>query len=361
MTFIDPRVTKQAEILVDYSLKFKKGESCVVIGDFASKPLVYEIYRLLIKRGGKNIVLRWISYELDEIFYRNANGDQISDYPELEDYEMRKMDCYIRISSSTNPRGLTGISADKMAKRQKALRAITDYRVEHTRWVVTRFPTEAQAQESDMSLTEYEDFVFSAINKVDWKKVYKEQEELKNLVNKTKEVHIIGPETDLRLNITGRTAVNAGGEYNMPDGEVFTAPIENKTNGYITYTYPALYLGRDFHNVRLEFKDGKVTRANADKGESDLNKILDMDNGSRTLGELGIGNNFNISKFTKDILFDEKIGGSIHLALGKGYKENGSKNESGLHWDMIKDLRHGGELWFDGKLAQKNGKWTLDK
>ncbi len=359
MTLIDPRVIKQAEVLVDYSLKFKKRESCVVIGDFASKPLVYEIYRLLVKRGAKNIVLKWISYELEEIFYNNANDEQIKDYPELEDYEMRKMDCYIRISSSTNPRGLTGVPADKMAQRQKVLHPITDYRVEHTRWVVTRFPTEAQAQESDMSLTDYEDFVFGAINNVDWKNVYRQQEKLKNLVNKTKQVHIIGFETDLKLDISGRTAVNAGGEYNMPDGEVFTAPVESKTNGYILYSYPALYLGREFHNVRLEFKDGKVTKASADKNQNDLYKILDMDKGSRTLGELGIGNNYSISKFTKDILFDEKIGGSIHLALGKGYTENGSKNESGLHWDMIKDLRSGGDLYFDDILVQRNGKWLI--
>jgi aminopeptidase len=145
----------------------------------------------------------------------------------------------------------------------------------------------------------------------------------------------------------------------MPDGEVFTSVVENKADGFITYTYPALYMGREFHKVRLEFKKGKVVRATADKNEPDLNKILDMDKGSRFLGELGIGNNFRIAKFTKDILFDEKIGGSIHLALGKGYKETDSKNESGLHWDMIKDLRLGGELWFDDKVVQKNGKWLI--
>lgn len=354
---IDSRITKQAEVLVNYSLKFKKGEKCVVMGDFAARPLMQEIYRILIAKGALDVRLHFTSYELEEIYYKNATKEQLNTFPQLDFTEMQNMDCYIRIGSSTNTRGLSGIDAAKISQRMKSIRKLTDYRVEHTRWVVTSFPTEAKAQESDMSLAEYSDFVFKSINGVDWAKIFKEQERLKNLVNKTKIVRIVGKETDLALDITGRMAVNAGGEYNMPDGEVFTSPVENKTSGFITYTFPAIYMGKEFLNVRLEFKNGKVVRAVADKGQEDLNKILDMDSGSRTLGEFGIGNNYMIQKFTKDILFDEKIGGTIHLALGKGYKENGSKNESGLHWDMIKDLREDGELWFDGRLVQKNGKW----
>jgi len=359
MALIDPRVTKQAEILVEQSLKFKKGESCVVIGDFAAKPLMLELYKQLINKGAKIVRLQWIAYELDEIYYSNSTEAQLKIYPEFDDYEMKKMDCYIRIGSSTNTRGLSNIDAAKISLRQKITRPITDYRVENTRWVVTRFPTEAQAQEADMSLSQYADFVFSAINDVDWKKIFGQQQKLAAKVTKTNEVHIIGPGTDLVLGKKNREAINAGGENNMPDGEVFTSVTENKADGFITYTYPALYMGREFHNVRLEFKDGKVIKANADKNEKDLVKILDMDAGSRILGELGIGNNFKINKFTKDILFDEKIGGSVHFALGMGYKDTGSKNESGLHWDMIKDLRRGGEFWFDDKLVQKNGKWLI--
>ena len=359
MSLIDPRVAKQAEILVDYSLKFKKGESCVVIGDFAAKPLMYEIFSLLTRKGAKFVRLHWTSYELEEIYFRNANESQLKIYPELDDLEMKKTDCYIRIGSSTNTRGLSGVDTNKIALRRKVTRPITDYRVEHTRWVVTRFPTDAQAQEADMSLSDYEDFVFSGINSVDWRKIFKTQEKLANLLTKTKKVRIVGPETDLMLGKAGRGAVNAGGENNMPDGEVFTSVVENEADGFITYSYPAIYMGKEFHNVRLEFKKGKVVKVSADKGENDLNKILGMDGGSRTLGELGIGNNYAIKCFTKDILFDEKIGGSIHLALGKGYKETGSKNESALHWDMIMDLRQEGELWFDDKLVQKDGKWLL--
>jgi aminopeptidase len=210
-----------------------------------------------------------------------------------------------------------------------------------------------------MSLSDYEDFVYAAINNVDWIKLRKDQEGLRKIIDKTDKVRIIGTDTDLRLSIKGRKSENAGGTFNMPDGEVFTSVVEDSATGIITYSFPALYMGREFNNVRLEFKNGTVTKAYSDKNKDDLNKILDMDRGARFIGELGLGNNFAITKFTKDILFDEKIGGTIHIALGKGYKTTLSKNISALHWDMIKDLRDSGELWFDNKLVQKNGKWLI--
>ena len=359
MGLIDPRVQKQAKILVDYSIKFKKGDNVVIVADFAAKPLVSEVYKLLIKKGAGEVKLHFDSSDLAEIYFKNASEMQLKHFPKIDDYEIKDADCYIRIISSTNTRGLTGIDARKISLRQKITKPISDYRVEHTRWVITMFPTEAQAQEADMSLTDYENFVFNAINKVNWKEKHKEQEKLKKVLDETQEVRIVGQETDLHLSIKGRKAENAAGEFNMPDGEVFTSVVEDSTNGYITYTYPAIYLGREFETVRLEFKNGKVVSATAVKNEADLKKILDIDSGARYIGELGIGNNYQIKKFTKDILFDEKIGGSIHIALGKGYKETLSKNESALHWDMIKDLRFGGELWFDDKLVQRDGKWIM--
>jgi aminopeptidase len=224
---------------------------------------------------------------------------------------------------------------------------------------LANYPCEAFAQEAEMSLGEYEDFVFQGVNEVNWEKLAKVQKKIEKLVDKTKTVHIVAPETDLMFSIAGRKAVSDNGECNMPGGEVFTSVVENSTEGFIQYSFPAIYMGREVSNVRLEFKKGKVVKAKADKNEKDLNKILDMDKGARTLGEFGIGNNFKIDRFTKDILYDEKIGGTIHLALGKGYKETLSKNKSALHWDMICDLREGGKLWFDKKLVQKNGKWLI--
>lgn len=371
---IDPRVKKQAEVLVDYSLKVKQGEKVAVISEFVARPLALEIYKLLLKRGASEVKLRFSDYEFNEAYFNNATVAQIMHFPEIDMAETKAMDCFISIGSPTNTRGLTGVDVAKLSKRSQVVAPIRNYLVEKKRWVLTKYPTDAQAQEADMSLSDYEDFVFSGIIKVDWKKKFKEQEKLRKRVDKTKKVHIVGPGTDLRLEIAGRKAENAGGNHNMPDGEVFTSVVENQANGFISYTYPALYLGREYHDIRLEFKDGKVVKANAEKGEQDLNKILDSDSGARRIGELGIGNNYKITRFTKDILFDEKIGGSIHIALGRGYKKTLSKNESAIHWDMIKDLRKspsttssessgsgpsGGEIWFDDKLVQRDGKWLI--
>jgi aminopeptidase len=371
MSLIDPRVTRQAEILVNHSIKVKKGDSVIVVADYLAKPLVLEVYKLLIKAGASLVRVSWDSYELSEIFYENASPEQLKKFPKISFQEIKQMDCYIGIWSSVNTRGLSGIDPVLISQRSEVLRPILDWRVEKTRWVATIFPCEALAQEADMSLSSYEDFVFSAINNVDWKKKFIEQEKLRKLVDKTKMVHIFTPNTDLTFDISGRKAVNANGEYNMPDGEVFTSVLENSANGHIKYTYPAIFMGREFHEVRLEFKAGKVIKAEASKGEKDLNKILDMDKGAKIIGEFGIGNNFKIDRFTKNILFDEKIGGSIHIALGRGFKETLSRTKSALHWDMICDLRgagpaspderasRGGELWFDKKLVQKNGCWLI--
>lgn len=356
---VDERLTKVAEILVDYSVKVKKGDRVLVLSDFIGKPLVTEIYKLCIKRGASEVLLQFDSYDLDEIFFKYASKEQRRKTPAIAKEIIKRIDCWIGVGCTGNTRGLTGVSPDFVSDVAKAHRSITDYRVEKTRWVLVGFPSEAEAQEADMSLGDYEDFVFRAITGVDWKKKAKEQEKLRKLLDKTKDVRIVGKGTDLTFSIEGRKAVSAAGENNMPDGEVFTSVVENSAEGKITFDFPAIYQGREFHNVSLTFKKGRVAKAKADKGEEDLNKILDMDRGARRMGEFGIGNNFAIKKFTKRILFDEKIGGSIHIALGNGYKQTLSKNKSGLHWDMIKDLRKGGKLYFDGRMVQENGVWKI--
>lgn len=368
MSLTDNRVTKHADILVNYSTKVKKGDRVLIVSDWQARPLALAVYKACVIAGAAEVR---INFEVDEqvisrsynefaeIYLKCAKPFQINTFPIVAESELKNIDCWIRLYAQSNTRGFSNIDPRVISQRARIVRPLIDQRVLKTRWVITNFPTEAQAQEADMSLGEYEDFVFGAINNVDWKKKYKEQEKLTEILSKTEKVRIVGPETDVILAKAGRKAVNAGGENNMPDGEIFTSVIENQANGYITYSYPAVYMGKEFHNVHLEFKKGKVIKAEADKGETELNKILDMDSGSRTIGELGIGNNYSIRRFTKDILFDEKIGGSIHLALGKGYEETGSKNRSALHWDMIKDLTKNGELWFDDKIVQKNGKWTV--
>ena len=356
---IDPRVKKQAEILVNYSLKVKKGENILIVADFEAKVLALEVYELLIKRGAMEVRVKFDIEGFAQAYFKYASDIQLKHFPKIDEFEIKNVDCFLRILAPGNTRALSGIDADKISLRSVTTQPLNNYRVEKVRWLITRFPSEAQAQEADMALTDYEDFVFNAINQVNWIKKWKEQETLRKLLNKTDRVRIVGIDSDLTLSIKGRTAENCAGEFNMPDGEVFTSVIENSVEGYITYSYPALYMGREFHNVKLEFKRGKVRRAVSDKNSDDLNKILNMDWGARYLGEFGVGNNYSIKKFTKDILFDEKIGGTIHLALGKGYKTTLSRNNSALHWDMIKDLRPEGQLWFDNKLVQKNGKWLI--
>jgi len=368
MALIDSRVTKQADILVNYSTKVKKGDGVLIVSDWLAKPLALEVYKACILAGAVEVRVNFDvdeqvisrSYnEFGEIFFKFAKPYQINAFPKIADAELKNIDCWIRIYAKSNTRGFSNIDSKVISERARVVRPLIDRRVLKTRWVITNFPTEAQAQEADMSLSEYEEHVFSAINKVNWKQKFKEQDKLAKILSKAKKVRIVGLETDIVLGKNGRKAENAGGGHNMPDGEVFTSVVENEANGFIAYTYPAVYLGKEFQKVRLEFKNGKVIKASAEKSEEDLNNILDMDSGSRRIGELGIGNNYAIKKFTKDILFDEKIGGSIHLALGQGYKETGSKNESALHWDMIKDLRQGGEMWFDDELVQKDGKWMM--
>src|SRR3989344_3329159 len=319
MSLVDPRVTKQAKILVNYSTKTKKGDRVLIVADWLARPLALEVYKELIRAGSAEVRVNFDvdeqvisrSYnEFAEAYFKYARPFQIKEFPLLADQELKGVDVWIRLYAQANTRGFSNIDTKKISERAKEIRPITDHRVLKTRWVITKFPTEAQAQEADMSLSDYEDFVFSAINEVDWAKKKKEQDKLCSIVDAMSEVHIVGSATDLRISIKGRKAENGDGRFNMPDGEVFTSSVENSASGFITYTYPALYLGKEFQNVRLEFKGGRVVKATADKGETDLNKILDMDAGARFIGELGIGNNFAIKKFTKDILFDEKIGGS---------------------------------------------------
>ena len=355
----DPRIVSQAQILVNHSINFKKGERVLISGDIEAKPLILEIYKELIKKGASEVRVNFSSYEFGEAFFEHASKSQIEGFPKIAFNEIKNVDCYIAIGSDKNTRGLTGVDATKITKRSVITRPITNWRVDKTKWVITRFPTEALSQEAGMSLSDYEDFVFDSINKVNWKKLKTSQEKLRKLIDKTKKVRIVGKGTDITLDIMGRKAENCFGTHNMPDGEVFTSVVENGVEGVISYDFPAVFMGREFHDVVLDFKKGIVIKATASKGEKDLNKILDTDKGARRVGELGFGNNYKISKFSKSILFDEKIGGTIHIALGKGYKKTLSKNNSAIHWDMIKDLRSGGKIYFDDKLVQKNGKWMV--
>ena len=353
---IDPRITKQAEIIVNHSIKAKKGERVTIVSEYAGRPLVKEIYRLLVQKGVSGLNWKLIDEDLDVIYYKYSTKIQRQVFPKVNYYDIKNTDCFIRIYAPSNVKSMSEVDPTKISERLKTLKPISDWRVNKTRWVITLFPTNSLAQEADMTLSDYEDFVFSSINDVSWDSLKEKQAKLKKLMDKTKLVKIVSKDTDLSFSIEGRKAESCYGEFNMPDGEVFTSVVENSVNGFVTFSFPAIYLGREFENVRLEFKSGKVVKATSSKNKKDLNKILNSDRGARFIGEFGIGTNNKIQRFTKDILFDEKIGGTIHLALGRGYKETLSRNVSSIHWDMICDLRTGGALSFDDKIVQLKGK-----
>lgn len=350
----DPRIAKAAEILVDYSTRIKKEDYVQILGDPESKELMLEVYRLCIKRGAFPVLKVGLPGQ-SFIYYKHASKEQIGKFPELIMEEIKKTDAYIAIHGGSNSRELTNIDPKKISERQKILKPIQNERLKK-RWVLYDYPSPSLAQEADMSTEEFEDFVFSATN-IDWKKFSKSLEKIQNIMQSGDEVHITGDETDIKFRTKGRKYIAGNGTHNMPDGEIFTAPIETTTQGHIKFSYPAIYGGREVDGVYLEFKNGNIVNFSAKKNENFLKTMIETDAGSKRLGELGIGLNPMIKKPIKNILFDEKLNSTIHLAIGSAYKECNGVNESAVHWDMIKDLRNNGKIFLDGKLIYKNGKF----
>jgi aminopeptidase len=353
----DPRVKKLAEILVNYSIKIKKGDLIELSFGVDAKELALEVYKLILKKGAYPVVHAGVP-GFTYAYYKNASKEQLSSFPKLAMIETKMTNGSINIGAEYNTKELTRISPKKIAVRRKVTKRIHDEYIKKDNWVICEFPTHSLAQDAEMSLEEFEDFCYAATNQ-DWKTESKKQDKLKKILDNGKQVRITGENSDLAFSIEGRKAAKCDGKRNMPDGEVFIAPVEDSTEGYIHYTYPAIYGGREVSGIFLRFHKGKVVESKAEKGESFLKEMIRTDKGSCKLGEFGIGLNYNIKQFIKQILFDEKIGGTIHLALGMAYPQGGGKNKSAIHWDMIKDLRRGGKIFVDGKLIQKDGKFTF--
>lgn len=357
---VDSRIKRLAKILVYYSTNVQKGEYVQICGYDYAKPLITEVYKEVLHRGGIP-KLRLTFEDLAFYYYNIATQEQLRHFPDSEMHELYGTQVSIGIGGSNNTRQLSSVDAEKISLRQKTLQPISDYTTEHTRWVIARFPTNAQAQEADMSLQEFEKFLYKACL-VDWTEESKNQDKIKEVFDKGDIVRIIGKDTDLSFSIKGRLGIKCDGHMNMPDGEVFYAPIENSAQGKIVYTYPAIRTGKEVDGIVLEFRDGRVVKATATKNEDFLIEMLDIDSDARLIGEFGIGTNYEIDRFINNLLFDEKIGGTIHIAVGRAYKESGGKSKSAIHWDMIKDLRlqaGGGAIFVDGKLVQKNGVWVF--
>jgi aminopeptidase len=362
----DPRVNTVAKILVDYSVEVQPNQLVQITGHSEGAPLILAVYQRVLERGAHPF-LRVGLEEAEELLYTYASDAQLDYVPPFMREIVERVDANIGIWTDVNTKRLTSADPAKQSRRAVAMRPLSDRLLERAakkelHWTGTVYPTHAFAQDAEMSLHEFEDFVYSAclVDEPDpiksWQTISTEQQRLVDWLNKARQIHVVGPDTDLKLEVTGRKWINCDGHENFPDGEIFTGPIEESVNGHIRYTYPACHFGREVEDVRLQFKDGKVIKATAAKNEQFLLKMLETDKGARYVGEFAFGTNPGIQRFTKNTLFDEKIGGTIHLALGKGYPESGSKNESAIHWDMVCDLRDSGEVRVDGTLFLKDGK-----
>lgn len=353
----DLRLSKLVDVLMNRSLEVKEGQTVIIRAEELARPLINEFYKAAIKKGA-NAYMHLIIPEQKKTFIESATEAQIQAECEFYHEIYKKCDAILCIEAPYNMKYMTSVDPEKTMKYNKAMnsivRTITD-----KKWVISNYPTHAFAQEAEMSLEEYEDFLYDAVL-VDYEKMDKDMDKITELFDKADEIRIKGKETDLTFSIKGRLGTKCSGQNNIPDGEVFYAPLETSVNGHIYYEFPPMRYGVQVDGVRLEFKDGKIVSAKADRNEDFLNKMLDTDEGSRYIGEFGIGLNYGIKKFIKNILFDEKIGGTIHLAAGYACDIHGEGNKSALHWDMIKELRDCGEIYADGRLVQKNGVFIFE-
>ncbi|GAC1344424.1 MAG: aminopeptidase [Ktedonobacteraceae bacterium] len=364
----DTRHQKLAKVLVHYSLNIKSGDKFLIHSPVAATPLVKEVYSEAIQAGAY-VTTRMMLDELDEILLRAGSEEQLTYISAVDKLENEHYDVFLGIWASQNTRSLSLIDPKRLALRQKAFAPLSKQFLERAaagklRWCGTLYPTQAHAQDAGMSLSDYENFVFSAglLDLEDpaegWRKVQEEQQHIADYLGKHHEIHIVAPDTDITYHVGGRTWISCAGTKNFPDGEVFTGPVEDSVNGTVRFTYPAVYNGNEVEDVRLTFRDGKVMESSASRGLEFLNAMLEMDEGARFLGEVAFGLNYNIKQFSKDTLFDEKIGGTMHMALGESYPETGGKNESGLHWDMVCDL-HEGKVYADSELCYEAGKFII--
>lgn len=364
---VDSRLTKLAKVLVNYSLKLKKGDFFVIDGNPLCEALVLEVYKEALAAGANPFVMSNFE-ELREILLKNGSDEQITFSDPINIEMMKRADAMLSIWAEVNTKALTSIDPVKLnllAKGRKAMMDIFHERLDkkELRWCGTQYPTYASAMDANMSIAEYEEFVFSSgyLDSPDpikeWLRIHDEQQRLVDYLNTKKKFEVRSRDTHLTFNAEGRQWENCDGTVNFPDGEIFTSPVEDSMNGYVRFSYPAIYMNREVEDVELTFENGRVVSAKAKKDEAFLNEILKTDEGAKGVGEFAIGTNYNIRQFTKNTLFDEKIGGTIHIAVGASIGEGG-KNKSAIHWDMICDMSEG-EIYADGELFYKDGKWLI--
>lgn len=356
---VDLRTRKLAQLAVRYCVSVKPGEKIIISGGIEAVPFLVELYKEIILQKAHPIV-RFNLPGVSDFFYKHASKEQIEFFPDYWMNTVKQAQAYIGIDTELNTKELTSSDSKKISTRRKITHPISDYIVNESgkiRRVTIAYPVEALAQDAEMSLTEYENFVYNSCLQ-DWKKLGKQMDKIKNKFEKGKSVHLIGNGVDLKFSIEGKNCVADKGEENMPGGEIFMAPVRESLNGWIKFDYPAVESGKEVSDIFLKFEKGKVTEAKASKNEDFLKEMLKTDENSSYVGEFGIGYNPRINKFTKNLLFDEKINGTIHLALGMAYKQNNGGNDSAIHWDIVKDMRKA-KIILDEKIVQDKGRWKV--
>ena len=371
------RIVNLARTLVRYCVSVREGDRVGIIAQPPAAPLVREVLRETLRNGGHPYLLPYsvplpvLAYEgLAQIFFEEASEEQLRHQDVYwktlnEEFEVR-----IFIQSEYETQSLSDIPPERLKIRRQAHQDINDTYFERMasgdlRRVSTLFPTQAYADDAGMSLPEFEDYVYRATYSdredpvAEWTRIREEQQVLVDWLKGKDQIEVRGPHVDLSLSVAGRVFVNSDGKQNMPSGEIFTGPVEDSVNGWVRFTHPAVLSGREVTGVELHFEQGQVVKASAEKNQDFLLTMLDIDQGARYLGEFAIGTNHQIDRFIKKILFDEKIGGTFHLALGKGYAITGSLNQSAIHWDMICDMRDGGQILVDGELFYDSGQFTV--
>ncbi|MCX6713644.1 MAG: aminopeptidase [Candidatus Vogelbacteria bacterium] len=356
---MDIRTKKLAQLIVKYSVFVKHNENVVISGSTEAEEFIRALYEEVIKAGGHPI-LKLTLPGLTHCFYKHAQPHHIEKFPDDFEYIVKNSKKYIGILTESNTRELTNCDSGKISSRSKVMNPIVEH-IANSKPLMHRvlvgFPCQALAQEAEMSLSEYEDFVFDACLQ-DWPKLGKLMDKILKKFKKNSEVWIVGDGVDLKMKVHGDKAGVDKGEENMPGGEVFMAPVRESLNGWIKFDYPSVRDGKEVAGIELVFKDGRVVEAKATKNLDYLKKMLAVDKNASFVGELGLGCNPKIKKYTNNLLFDEKIGGTIHLALGSAYKENGGGNDSALHWDIVKNMKKA-KIIVDGKVIQDKGVWKI--
>ena len=359
---------KYAKLLVHYCLEIKAGEKLLVRSTTLAEPLIREVYKAALKAGA-HVEVDFSFRSKNRIFIEEGNVDQLEQLPILYSKAMEEFDAYLYIRAPYDLREDVHLDKDKLKIRQSALKEIQQLYFQRTgngslKRNLCQYPTEACAQEAGMSLEEYERFIFNACHLYDekpeeaWLKVRAKQQKIVDFLNTKDKIRYVGEGTDISFSVKDRIWINSDGQNNMPSGEVFTGPIENSVNGVVHFAYPSIYMSKEVQGITLWVKDGYVEKWDAKIGIDILDKVFEID-GARYFGEVAIGTNYNIQRATKNILFDEKIGGTIHMAIGQSYSQTGAKNQSSIHWDMIADMKKGGQIWADEEKIYENGAFLI--